>query len=77
MSLHPSLRQSDAKAGARSILKREERIKKLISEGKWKNETSVFGLPKVKIVRMKITKKGKEAKQEEGKAQEKNKEKEK
>ena len=59
MSLHSSLRHGGSKGSVRTVLKREERIKKLMAEGKWNKESSVFGLPKIKIARMKISKKEK------------------
>lgn len=56
MSQHPSLRVSDKDKKQRSVLKRHERIKILQEKEKWKEEDSVYGLPKVKIVRFKIKK---------------------
>lgn len=57
MSLHPSLKQGDSKGFIRTVLKRAERIKQLIKKGCWGEDGKVFGLPKTKIVRMKIAKK--------------------
>jgi len=57
MSLHPSLKQGDSKGFVRTVLKRAERIKQLIKKGAWGEDGKVFGLPKTKIVRMKIAKK--------------------
>ncbi len=67
MSLHPSLKQS-SNDSSRTVMKKEERIKKLMKEGKWSENGSVFGLPKIKIVRMKVVKKEKkqEAQEKEG-----------
>jgi len=56
MSQHPSLRSSDKDKAHRSVLKRYERIKILKDKEKWKVENSVFGLPKVKVVKFKIKK---------------------
>ncbi len=56
MSQHPSLRSSDKDKQHRSVLKRHERLKILKEKEKWKEEDSVFGLPKVKIMRFKIKK---------------------
>ena len=66
MSLHPSLKGSDALASKRSILKRGERIKWLMEKKKWDEESSILGLPKIKVVRIKVAKKEKkeEAKEE-------------
>ena len=59
MSLHPSLHQSDSKDASRTVLKREERIKKMAKKGEWTEKSKVFGLPKTKIVKMKVVKKEK------------------
>ena len=56
MSQHPSLRSSDKDSKNRSVLKRYERVKILKDKEKWSDEKSVFGLPKVKVVKFKIKK---------------------
>ena len=56
MSQHPSLRSSEKDKQHRSVLKRYERLKILKSKEKWKEDSSVFGLPKVKVLRFKIKK---------------------
>jgi len=56
MSQHPSLRSSDNDKKNRSVLKRYERINLLKDREKWREEDSVFGLPKVKIVKFKVKK---------------------
>ncbi|MFA6078480.1 MAG: small basic protein [Candidatus Omnitrophota bacterium] len=56
MSQHPSLRSSDKNKAHRSVLKRYERIKSLKEKEKWADDDSVYGLPKVKILRFKIKK---------------------
>ena len=56
MSQHPSLRSSDNDKKGRSVLKRYERISLLKDREKWKEDDSVFGLPKVKIVKFKVKK---------------------
>ena len=68
MSLHPSLKQGNNKSLSRTVIKREERIKRLIEEGKWNDKSDVFGLPKTKIVRMKMAKK-EEKQQDKGEKQ--------
>lgn len=65
MSQHPSLRSSDKDKQHRSVLKRYERLKILKEKEVWKEGASVFGLPKVKILRFKI-KKEKAVKEAEG-----------
>jgi len=56
MSQHPSLRSSGKDKAHRSVLKRYERVKMLKEKEKWSDEESVYGLPKVKIVKFKIKK---------------------
>ncbi len=56
MSQHPSLRSSGKDKKHRSVLKRYERVKILKDKDKWKTEESVYGLPKVKIVKFKVKK---------------------
>lgn len=57
MSLHSSLKIDKASVTQRSVQTRIERIKELMKKGLWKEETSVVGLPKTKIVRVKAKKK--------------------
>lgn len=47
MSLHKSLVSKSALTKHRNVLSRAERIKALQEEDRWKDEMSVFGLPKV------------------------------
>ena len=56
MSQHPSLRGFDKNKKHRSVLKRYERISLLKEKEKWSEEDSVFGLPKVKIIKFKVKK---------------------
>ena len=56
MSIHPSLTVSEKDKKQRSVLKRAERIKMMMDKGKWKEGDSVFGLPKIKTLRIKIKK---------------------
>ncbi len=70
MSIHPSLSPSKGKK-ARSVLKRFERVEKLRKEGKWKESSSAFKLPKTKILKLKLKKTKGPAKAEEKKAAEK------
>ena len=57
MSIHPSLRSGKGTSGTlRSVLKRYERIRLLMSKGEWEEGRSVFGLPKVKQVKLKARK---------------------
>jgi small basic protein (TIGR04137 family) len=56
MSIHPSLASSDKDKKQRSVLKRAERIRTMMEKGHWKEGDSVYGLPKIKTVRIKIKK---------------------
>lgn len=56
MSIHPSLAISEKDKKQRSVLKRAERIRTLMEKGAWKEGDKVFGLPKIKTVRIKIKK---------------------
>ena len=56
MSQHRSLRSKGKDSAHRSVLKRHERIKDLKEKEKWDEEKSIFGLPKLKIIKFKIKK---------------------
>ena len=67
MSLHASLRIDPTRTRHRNVLKRHERIQRLIEWEKWNDRESAFGLPKVKSLKIKV-KKIKEEKAEGGTA---------
>ena len=56
MSIHPSLKLSEKDKKPRSVLKRTERLRIMTEKGLWKEGDSVYGLPKIKTVRIKIKK---------------------
>lgn len=56
MSIHPSLASSDKSTKARSVLKRTERLKIMLEKNQWKEGSDVYGLPKIKTLRIKIKK---------------------
>ena len=56
MSIHPSLGAAVKGKQQKSVLKRTERIKHLMNKGLWKEDSKIFGLPKIKTVRIKIKK---------------------
>jgi len=56
MSQHPSLQMDSVGAKHRNVLKRLERIKKLQEENKWQERSSIYNLPKVKSVKIKVKK---------------------
>lgn len=64
MSVHKSLATKGKLVRARNVLKRAERIMELEKAGKWKGEeNSPFGLPKVRV--LKVKKRVKEKKKDE------------
>ena len=56
MSQHPSLRSKEKDKQHRSVLKRYERVRELKAKEKWEEGNSVFGLPKLKIIKFKVKK---------------------
>ncbi len=56
MSIHPSLAISEQDKKQRSVLKRTERIRMMQDKGQWKEGDRVYGLPKIKSIRIKIKK---------------------
>lgn len=56
MSIHPSLTVSEKDKLARSVLKRTERIRQMQEKGRWKQGDAVYGLPKIKTLKIKIKK---------------------
>ncbi|MDD5116052.1 MAG: small basic protein [Candidatus Omnitrophica bacterium] len=56
MSIHPSLVLSEKDKLTRSVMKRTERIRQMHEKGKWKEGDSVYGLPKIKTIKIKIKK---------------------
>ncbi len=57
MSLHSSLKIDKAGVQQRSVKTRIERIKEMMKQGNFKDNSSVTGLPKTKIIRLKAKKK--------------------
>lgn len=68
MSIHPSLKLSDKDKKQRSVLKRTERLRTMMEKEQWKPGDKVFGLPKIKTLRIKIKKEKAAEKPEEGAA---------
>lgn len=56
MSIHPSLKISAGSRRHRSVLKRIERLRWLSEKGKFSEDDPVFGLPKIKTIRIKLKK---------------------
>lgn len=63
MSIHKSLSTGGHLVRARNVLTRYERIVELRRVGRWSDEASPYGLPKVRVA--KIKKRGKEKKKKE------------
>jgi len=69
MSLDRSLKLKDALSRHRNVLTRFERLEVLQDEERWQEEKdSVFGLPKVKHLKLAAGKKSKKAKAEDAAA---------
>ena len=56
MSQHSSLRIDPTRTRHRNVLKRHERIQRLIELEKWNERSSAFGLPKVRSLKIKVKK---------------------
>ena len=56
MSIHPSLGKAGKDSKQRSVLKRSERLRTMLEKDQWKEGDDVYGLPKIKTVRIKIKK---------------------
>ena len=53
MSIHRSLKSKGKLKRHRSVLTRTERLEALKNEERWQDGDSIYGLPKVKVVRVK------------------------
>lgn len=56
MSQHSSLKIDPTRTRHRNVLKRHERIQRLIETEKWNDRPSAFGLPKVRSMKIKVKK---------------------
>ncbi len=56
MSIHPSLSSGSQNSKQGSVLKRSERLKHMLEKGTWHPGEPVFGLPKIKSMKIKIKK---------------------
>lgn len=63
MSIDKSLKRKGGMARTRCVMKRTERITKMIEDGTFPEGRSPFGLPKTRVVKVVIKKKAKEAKE--------------
>lgn len=67
MTIDKSLKIKAGSAKARNVLTRPERIRKLISDDRFQEGDPVYGIPKVRVVKISLKKK-KKAKTEEDEA---------
>lgn len=66
MSIHSSFRSGGAAAKHRNVLSRLERLEKLEAAGRWNEaEQGLFGLPKVRSIKVAMKKKKKKTDEEE------------
>lgn len=59
MSIDKSLKRKGGMSRPRCVMKRSERIAKMMEDGKWKDGTSPFGIPKTRVVKVILKKKAK------------------
>jgi small basic protein (TIGR04137 family) len=64
MSIHRSLVSKNRLVRRRNVLTRDERVKQLTDKGKMEEEDSVYGLPKVKVRKLRKRVKAKKKKEE-------------
>lgn len=64
MGMHPTLKRAGRSSKFRSVMKRRERIQWLIEKGVWSDDSRVFGLPKIKVLKIKAGKKEKPKEEE-------------
>ncbi len=68
MTIDSSLKRKGRLSRSRNVLKRDERIARLMYEDRWDEKRSPFGLPKVRVIKSALGKKKKKksAEEEEG-----------
>ncbi len=71
MSIHKSLSAKGRLRRQRNVLSRLERIEKLEEEGRWSDDESIFGLPKVRVARVRRGTKKKAKEKEDASAESK------
>ena len=59
MSIDKSLKRKGGMTRTRCVLKRSERILKMMEDGKWADGKSPFGLPKTRVQKVVLKKKAK------------------
>ena len=56
MSQHPTLKVDSVGAKHRNVLNRLERVKKMQEQNTWQERATVFNLPKIKSMKIKVKK---------------------
>ena len=64
MSIHRSLASRSKLKRQRNVLSRVERIEKMVDQGRWNAGDTVFGLPALKVLKIKTGKKKKKVEKE-------------
>lgn len=64
MTIDKSLKIKTGSSKSRNVLTRPERIAKLIDDERWSEGDPVYGIPKVRVVKLAMKKKKKETKEE-------------
>lgn len=59
MTIDKSLKIKAGSAKTRNVLTRPERLAKLISDERWKEGDPIYGIPKVRVVKISMKKKKK------------------
>ena len=67
MTIDKSLKIKAGSVKARNVLTRPERLAKLIDEDRWNEGDPVYGIPKVRVVKIAMKKKKKVKKEDEEK----------
>ncbi len=57
MSMDKSLKRKGGMTRTRCVMKRSERIIKMIEDGKWKDDQSPYNLPKTRVLKVALKKK--------------------
>ena len=70
MTIDKSLKIKAGAAKTRNVLTRPERLAKLISDDRWQEGMPVYGIPKVRVVKLAMKKKKKVKKEDETAAEE-------
>ena len=65
MTIDKSLKIKAGSAKSRNVLSRTERLAKLIETDRWTSESSIYGLPKVRVQKISMKKKKKVKKEDE------------